>query len=232
MLDHYTLLAPVYDLATARVLSPLRETVGRLVAEKGFVRVLDVGCGTGVQCVMLHALGCRTTGLDASPAMLARARRQSPAGVAYVRSDASGMPFADTAFDAAIISLALHENKPAVRTAILKEMRRVVAARRRTPARGLPPARNSGRPPGLPGGPSPGTHRRESPLPGLHLFSRGRRCANRPVRNRREGCADDSLLLRSRRPGRGQNRVKQTYRARVTSSRRRLDALPAFAYHV
>jgi demethylmenaquinone methyltransferase/2-methoxy-6-polyprenyl-1,4-benzoquinol methylase len=126
MLDHYTLLAPVYDLATARVLSPLRETVGRLVAAKGFVRVLDVGCGTGVQCVMLHALGCRTTGLDASPAMLARARRQSPAGVAYVRSDASGMPFADTAFDAAIISLALHENKPAVRTAILKEMRRVV----------------------------------------------------------------------------------------------------------
>lgn len=126
MPDHYTLLAPVYDLATARVLAPLRQDVARLAAARGCGRVLDVGCGTGVQCVMLHAQGCRTTGLDASPAMLARAKRQSPAGVTYVRSDALAMPFADDRFDTTIISLALHENKPPVRAQIVREIERVL----------------------------------------------------------------------------------------------------------
>ena len=38
-------------------------------------RVLDLGCGTGEITLLLHGLGFDATGLDMTPAMLARARQ-------------------------------------------------------------------------------------------------------------------------------------------------------------
>jgi SAM-dependent methyltransferase len=67
-------------------------------------RILDVGCGTGRHSVELARRGYHPTGLDLSPAMLARARAK--AGVAgvhvnWVCSDAADFSF-QTPFDAAI----------------------------------------------------------------------------------------------------------------------------------
>jgi SAM-dependent methyltransferase len=68
-------------------------------------RLVDVGCGTGRHLVPLAAAGVDATGVDQSPAMLARARaRAATAGVAVtlVEADARDLPTDLGTFDAAI----------------------------------------------------------------------------------------------------------------------------------
>lgn len=47
---------------------------------RGFARALDVGCGEGRFCRIMQRLGIRTTGIDPTEALLARARQLDPAG--------------------------------------------------------------------------------------------------------------------------------------------------------
>ena len=77
--------------------------------------VLDVACGPGTFTRSLAAaVGPRglVVGIDASPTMLARAVRDTPAPdagwIAYVRGDAVRLPFADARFDAVCCFGALH----------------------------------------------------------------------------------------------------------------------------
>jgi SAM-dependent methyltransferase len=80
----------------------------RLLAFAGPVaglRLLDAGCGGGGLARRFAAAGARVAGLDASAAMLGRAR--SAAG-AWVRGDARRLPFAAASFDLAACSLVLH----------------------------------------------------------------------------------------------------------------------------
>ncbi len=79
-------------------------------------RVLDVGCGTGSLALLLAEDGCRVTGIDVSPAMLAQAgRRVRESGLAdrvslrelgAVDLDTA---FADGSFDAVVSSLVFSE---------------------------------------------------------------------------------------------------------------------------
>ena len=105
-----------YNRATAdRTRSALRARAG---PEPG--RVLDVGCGTGV---LLEGMNHRGAGLDRSAEMLAVARGRLP-GVPLVRGDATALPFAGAAFDAAVTNSALHYlADPA---AAVRELARVV----------------------------------------------------------------------------------------------------------
>lgn len=80
----------------------------QLLAETAFpsgARVLDVACGSGI-VARLAAAGPgadgRVTGLDASPGMIAAARRASEAAglcIDWVVGSALDLPFADAAFD-------------------------------------------------------------------------------------------------------------------------------------
>jgi SAM-dependent methyltransferase len=74
--------------------------------------VLDIACGPGnfardfAPTVGPEGL---VVGLDASPTMLARAVRDTAAGnIAYLRADATRLPFRDAAFDAVSCFAALH----------------------------------------------------------------------------------------------------------------------------
>jgi ubiquinone/menaquinone biosynthesis C-methylase UbiE len=58
--------------------------------------------------------------------MLEQARRRLKGNAHLHRGDASAMPFKDSAFDLAIAMLALHEMRPAVRSSVLREMKRVL----------------------------------------------------------------------------------------------------------
>jgi SAM-dependent methyltransferase len=87
--EAYTRLAAVYDEI---VVDPCHGAWASFLHElwsedeRGVRDVLDVCCGTGLLAMELAALGYRVVGLDASAAMLARARRRLGSEVRLVRS--------------------------------------------------------------------------------------------------------------------------------------------------
>lgn len=102
--EPYTRLAGVYDEI---VVDPC---YGRWAAflhdlwradDDGVQTVLDVCCGTGLMAAELVALGYRVVGVDASPQMLARARRRLGPEVQLVRETLPRLTI-DATFDAAV----------------------------------------------------------------------------------------------------------------------------------
>ncbi|MGE4554409.1 MAG: class I SAM-dependent methyltransferase [Desulfovibrionaceae bacterium] len=125
--DEYAPFAHLYDAAVGPWLAPLRRAVLRAVAPTGpSPDVLDLCCGTGAQAALLHAAGCRVTGVDNSPAMLAQARHKTPAPIRYLLEDATATSLPAATFDAAVICLALHEKPQPVRLGILAEAARLL----------------------------------------------------------------------------------------------------------
>ena len=102
-------ITPVYD-AMNRVMTLGLDRRWRRLTAAAVVhpgdRVLDACCGTGDLALAAHELSADVTGLDFSPAMLARARRKSDA-VSWVQGDVLAAPFADGSFDAVTIGFGL-----------------------------------------------------------------------------------------------------------------------------
>jgi ubiquinone/menaquinone biosynthesis C-methylase UbiE len=102
----------------------------RLVKYAGVERgkeVLDVGCGTGVVALTAARLGAKTTGVDLTPELLARARENGQImglDVAWQEADAEALPFADAKFDI-VVSQFGHMFAPRPEIAV-KEMLRVL----------------------------------------------------------------------------------------------------------
>jgi len=93
-------------------------------------RVLDVCCGTGDQAFHYAKRGIVASGIDLSPGMIKLAEKnkekQGLRDVSFQIADAVNLPFRDSFFDYASISLALHENERTARDKIISEMKRVV----------------------------------------------------------------------------------------------------------
>lgn len=98
-------IAPVYDamnrLMTAGLDRAWRRLTVEAVVQPGH-RVLDACCGTGDLALAAEREGGIVTGLDFSPAMLARARRKSGT-ITWVEGDLLALPFPDETFDAATV---------------------------------------------------------------------------------------------------------------------------------
>jgi SAM-dependent methyltransferase len=62
------------------------------------LRLLDVGCGSGLALRLAADRGASVTGLDASPGLLEHARRRVP-GAPLVQGELEQLPFADGSFD-------------------------------------------------------------------------------------------------------------------------------------
>lgn len=87
-------------------------------------RVLDVGCGSGALARDLAALGARVSGVDPLAEAVAAARVLVPEG-AFMEAGAEALPFADGAFDAAVLLNSFHHVPPALMSAALDEAMRV-----------------------------------------------------------------------------------------------------------
>ncbi|MHC2618292.1 SAM-dependent methyltransferase [Bradyrhizobium huanghuaihaiense] len=72
---------------------------------RGFRNALDVGCGEGRFCRIMQRAGIRTTGIDPTEALLARARELDPGGD-YRLDRAEAMDF-DASFDLVVSYLSL-----------------------------------------------------------------------------------------------------------------------------
>ena len=86
-------------------------------------QMLDLAGGTGTSATALARAGARVVAADFSFGMMSEGRRRG-APVPFVGADAHRLPFADDAFDAAVISFGLRNVQDPVRA--LAEMRRVV----------------------------------------------------------------------------------------------------------
>jgi ubiquinone/menaquinone biosynthesis C-methylase UbiE len=68
-------------------------------------RILDVGCGDGVLAVELASRGAIVTGIDASPDMIAAARKRASRekqDIDFVVAEAGALPFDADSFDAVV----------------------------------------------------------------------------------------------------------------------------------
>jgi ubiquinone/menaquinone biosynthesis C-methylase UbiE len=95
--------------------------------------VLDVGCGTGTLAILAKehvGPAGAVHGIDASPEMIARARRKAKStriDVAFENAVVESLPFPDGKFDVVLSTLMLHHLPRAGREQCAREMRRVLA---------------------------------------------------------------------------------------------------------
>src|ERR1041385_8665207 len=103
---------------------------GRLVRHAGVtrgMRVLDVGCGTGVVAITAARAGATVSAIDLTPALLERARenaRTAEVSIDFREADAEELPFADGEFDV-VLSQYGHMFAPRPEVAV-REMLRVL----------------------------------------------------------------------------------------------------------
>ncbi len=116
--------ACTYDRVTGQVTANVAEPLLDAAGVKGGMRVLDVGCGTGVVTGAAAARGARATGVDMAAGMLAVARERHPR-LEFLRADAEALPFEAAAFEGVVASLVVN-HLPAPPSAV-DEFARVLA---------------------------------------------------------------------------------------------------------
>lgn len=132
MSQHYqlfNLIAPVYALFYRWQKHYYRQILDQAneLSLDNYQSVLDVGCGTGALCSVLHERGFQVTGADAAEKMLAIGRSQPEnTGINFVLANAlEPLPFPDKSFDISIASYVAHGLQPAERQKLYREMSRV-----------------------------------------------------------------------------------------------------------
>ncbi len=127
----YDRWARCYDrfISVFRLREVRRQTV-QICGVRPGDRVLDVCTGTGDVALEFSRWCDDVTGIDLSGGMLAVAREKDRQGkIRFLQMDATGMDFADDAFDVSSVSFALHDMPPDVREQVLREMARVTRGR-------------------------------------------------------------------------------------------------------
>ena len=90
--------------------------VTRLLDGKEGQTLLDVACGQGVLCRLLHEKGLKPTGVDAATALIQHARERSDPSITFIDADATQLlshpSIGAEAFDAATCILAIQNINP------------------------------------------------------------------------------------------------------------------------
>ena len=131
--EHHLLfntIAPIYGLFFNRQKRKFSEVLDRVQPELDLTRfstILDVGCGTGALCSVLHQKGLGVTGIEPAAKMLSIAKHKTKAqDINLMQANAlEGLPFEKDSFDIAIASYVAHGLVPEERKRLYKEMGRV-----------------------------------------------------------------------------------------------------------
>lgn len=112
-------------------LFPIRRKAAQFLHLKSQAKIIDVATGTGAQAYELAKLGLDVTGVDLSPEMLEQAKKKidNSLKLRFLHADATKLPFKNDEFDAASISLGLHDMPIGIGEQVLQEMKRVVRKR-------------------------------------------------------------------------------------------------------
>ena len=112
------------------LLKSLRSFTVKFAGIKKGDRILDVGCATGDQVFYYAKAGAFAAGIDLNPHMIEiagkRKKKEGIDNVDFRVASAFNLPFKDSVFDIASISLAIHEIESGKRDKVVSEMKRVV----------------------------------------------------------------------------------------------------------
>jgi len=126
--QRYDRIAPWYDLLDAGFERKRYAALRPLMFAGLGGQLLDAGVGTGRNCAYYPA-GAVVSGIDTSPAMLARAEKRCPTlaeGGRLYRMDVTDLRFDAGAFDAAVSSFLFCVLPDALQAPALRELGRVV----------------------------------------------------------------------------------------------------------
>lgn len=112
------------------VFKEVRTRVPKFAGMKKGDKALDICCGTGDQAFHYRNEEVVAVGIDLNPKMIETAERrkekEKASDIFFLSANAANLPFEDSFFDFASISLALHEINRKMRDEIIAEMKRVV----------------------------------------------------------------------------------------------------------
>lgn len=126
--ERYRRIAPVYDLLDLPFERRRYRALRPLLFSGMTGRLLDAGIGTGRNCEF-YPPNAVVSGIDTSPAMLARARARCPAlasGDRLYQMDVTALTFPTNSFDAAVSSFLFCVLPEKQQEPALRELRRVV----------------------------------------------------------------------------------------------------------
>ena len=126
---YYDLMVGVLTLGRERA---FRERLLELARVQPGEAVLDVGCGTGTLAIAAKrraGASAEVRGIDASPEMIARARRKAARtglDVGFDVAIAESLPFPERRFDVVLSTMMLHHLPREARDRFAREVRRVL----------------------------------------------------------------------------------------------------------
>lgn len=106
MTDTWAELAQEYAANRKGYSNELYDTIANFGLRRG-ASILDIGCGTGLASEPFAKNGFPVTGVDASPAMLAKAKELLP-DAEFVQGSAEALPFPDERFEVVISAQSFH----------------------------------------------------------------------------------------------------------------------------
>ncbi|HMK97651.1 MAG TPA: class I SAM-dependent methyltransferase [Acidimicrobiales bacterium] len=110
-----------------RKVALLRSLVRRHLRGRDCLKLLDVGCGTGMTAGLLVPHFATVCGVDVSREMLAEARKVAP-GAAFCDYNGTALPYGPGEFDVTIAICVLHHVALEEQCSLVKEMLRVTSA--------------------------------------------------------------------------------------------------------
>lgn len=104
----------------------IKKRVAQFVSLFNLYPVLDICCGSGVQCFRIIRNGEGVYGLDLDVGMVNYAVSKYP-HIPFMCADATNVPVKDSSVRGAILSYALHDKFPETRNKMLQEVRRILS---------------------------------------------------------------------------------------------------------
>lgn len=115
----------LYDWFLEPPLRNIKKRVAQFISRFNLYPVLDICCGSGVQCYRILENGEGVYGLDFDAGMIHYASSKYPR-IPFICADAANIPVRDSSLTGVILSYSLHDKFQATRTKMLEEIRRIL----------------------------------------------------------------------------------------------------------
>lgn len=115
----------LYDWILEPSLSNIKKRVAQFISRFDLCPVLDICCGSGVQCNRVIENQKGVFGLDLDVRMIHYASSKYPR-IPFMCADAASIPFKSSSVKGAILSYAIHDKFPEIRTKMLQEVKRIL----------------------------------------------------------------------------------------------------------